>query len=145
LIVTGLGSSFLATLARMRTRTCAGVVLACVATLVGCASQSGRHDASDVAERFLAAASSGDAEAACALMTPQTRADLATADGSCARSLPADRLGGAVTDADTWSDWARVNTDDGTLFLTEFESGWLVDAAGCEPNGDAPYRCVVGG
>jgi len=29
--------------------------------------------------------------------------------------------------------------------LTEFESGWLVAAAGCAPEQDAPYRCVVGG
>jgi hypothetical protein len=55
------------------------------------------------------------------------------------------RLGGSVEQVDAWSDWARVSTEDSSVFLTEFDSGWLVSAAGCEPNGDAPYRCVVGG
>jgi hypothetical protein len=53
-------------------------------------------------------------------------------------------LGGTVRRADTWSDQATVDTDDGTVFLTRFDSGWLISAAGCHPNGDAPFLCVVG-
>jgi hypothetical protein len=119
-----------------------GAAVLCAAVIAGCASQSDQKDAAEVATQFLAAARTGDTEAACALLTPQTREDLP--DGPCEQSLPADQLGGAVNTADTWSDWARVDTDDGTLFLTEFESGWRIDAAGCHPNGDTPYRCVVG-
>jgi hypothetical protein len=59
--------------------------------------------------------------------------------------LPADELTGTVARSDTWSEWAKVDTDAGALFLTEFESGWLVSAAGCQPEQDAPYRCLVGG
>jgi hypothetical protein len=119
----------------------------CVAVLVSCASQSGQQDAATVAARFLDAAGRGDTEAACALLTPRTREDLATSDGQpCEQSLPTDRLGGgSVREADTWSDWALVSTEDSSVFLTAFGSGWLVSAAGCQPNGDAPYRCVVGG
>lgn len=121
------------------------VAVVCTVVAAGCASQSDRRDASDTATRFLQAAAGGDVETACALLTPRTRDDLVTADGPCARSLPADELSGSVTGADTWSDWAKVDTESGTLFLARFESGWLVSAAGCLPNGDAPYNCVVGG
>ena len=113
--------------------------------LAGCASQSDRQDAAGVAGRFLDAAQGGDAGTACALLTPQTRDELVASEGEeCARALPVDRLGGGVRSADTWSDWAQVSTDHGTLFLTKFDSGWLVSAAGCAPAGDLPYRCVVG-
>jgi len=131
----------------MRSRVRVGcTAVLCVVSLVGCASQSGQEDAASVAVRFLDAAGRGDTGTACALLTPRTREDLAVSDGqSCEQSLPTDRLGGAVKRADTWSDWALVSTEDSSVFLTEFDSGWLVSAAGCQPNGDAPYRCVVGG
>jgi hypothetical protein len=123
-----------------------GVVVICLVVLTGCASQSGRDGATGVATRFLDAVASADAEAACALLSPRTREDLTTSDGApCAEVLPTDRLGGTVRDADTWSDQAVVTTDHSTLFLTEFDSGWRVSAAGCEPDGEEPYRCVVGG
>ncbi len=111
----------------------------------GCAAQDERADASDTAARFLRAAQAGDAEAACALLTPRTRQDIATEDGPCPSALPADELTGSVTAADTWSDWAKVDTEAGSLFLARFESGWLVSAAGCLPDEDAPYHCLVGG
>lgn len=125
----------------------AGVVVVCAALLAGCASQSTRDEAAEAAQRFLDAASRSDTGAACALLTPRSREDLALSEGQpCARSLPTDELRGRVESADTWSDRAVVSTDGGTVFLTEFDSGWLVAAAGCEPaGGDAPYRCLVGG
>jgi hypothetical protein len=119
--------------------------LVCAAVVAGCASQTSQQEAQRAATRFLDAVGGGDTETACALLTPRTRTELVTSDGPCGQSLPTDELGGTVLHADTWSDWAQVSTDDGTLFLTEFESGWLVEAAGCRPNGDAPYHCVVGG
>ena len=112
--------------------------------LAGCAAEDDRSAASDAAARFLSAAADGDTETACALLTPRTREDLVTSDGPCTESLPAEELTGTVSGSDTWSDWAKVDTDGGALFLTEFSSGWLVAAAGCEPEQDAPYRCVVG-
>ena len=118
----------------------------CVAALAGCASQSAREEASTVATRFLTAAANGDGAAACRLLTPKTRENLTVADDApCAEALPVDRLTGTVVAADTWSDRAKVDADGGSLFLTEFESGWLVSSAGCRANADAPYDCVVGG
>ena len=120
--------------------------MVCVVVLVSCASQSGQQAAASVATRFLDAAGRGDTEAACALLTPRTREDLAVSDGQpCEQSLPTERLGGSAKQVDMWSDWAQVSTEDSSVFLTEFNSGWLVSAAGCQPNGDAPYHCVVGG
>jgi len=121
----------------------AGMLVAVL--LAGCANPTTERDASGVASQFLDATGRGDTRSACALLTPKVREDLLASDGqSCEESLPADRLHGTVTEAAVWSDWAQVHTDGGSVFLTEFDSGWLVAAAGCEPNGDAPYRCVVG-
>ena len=121
------------------------VVVACATALSGCTVQAGNQEVSAVAARFLSAAAAGERGAACALLTPRTRDDLAVADGPCEESLPVDQLGGSVTGADTWSDWARVSTGTGALFLTRFDTGWRVAAAGCQSRGEAPYRCVVGG
>jgi hypothetical protein len=118
----------------------------CALVLSGCASQSTRDEAMAAAGRFLDAVSRSDTRAACALLTPRVRDELVTSDGrSCTAALPTDRLGGRAESADTWSDQAVVRTGDGALFLTEFDDAWLVSAAGCQSNGDAPYRCVVGG
>jgi hypothetical protein len=118
-----------------------GVVL----VMAGCANETGEHDASSAAARFLSATGGGDTRAACALLAPAVRDDLAASEGeSCEDALPADRLRGAVTGVEVWSDRARVSTEGGTVFLTEFDDGWRITAAGCRPNGDAPYRCVVG-
>jgi hypothetical protein len=123
----------------------AGVAVAFAIATAGCASESERGDATDTATRFLQAAQDGDAETACALLTPRTRDDIVTEDGPCQDALPADELTGSVTAADTWSEWAKVDTEDGSLFLAKFDSGWLVSAAGCQPDEDAPYHCLVGG
>lgn len=113
-----------------------------VFVLAGCASSTEQDAAATAATRFLRA----DAGQACAMLTPRTRAELVGSAGEpCERSLPTDRLGGTVRHADTWSDQAVVDTDDGTLFLTEFDSRWLVSAAGCRSHGDAPFVCAVGG
>jgi hypothetical protein len=122
------------------------LVASCAAVLAGCGASGEEQRVSAAAARFLDAAGHGDAQSACALLTPSTRDDLVTSQGEdCARALPVDQIRGSAGNAAVWSDWARVGTDSGTLFLTRFDSGWLVDAAGCQPNGDAPYRCVVGG
>jgi len=131
---------------RRRMKIGVGMAAVCAVVLAGCASRSEQDAAKNTAQRFFDAVSRSDTRAACALLTPRTRDELVVAEGrSCARALPTDRLGETVESADTWSDQALVNTDNGTLFLTEFDSGWLVAAAGCAANGDAPYRCVVGG
>ena len=113
--------------------------------------RSAERDAEGVTSRFLEAVAAGDVAAACGLLTPRARDEVAVSEGSlCTESLPAERLaqelaGRAVTGVDVWSGWAKASTGSGALFLTEFDSGWLISAAGCTPHGDEPYRCVVGG
>jgi hypothetical protein len=123
-----------------------GLPIACAIALAGCAAQSAQDEAAATATRFLDAVAGSDAATACALLAPRTREDLVTSeDEPCGRSLPVDRLEGTVQSAETWSDQAIVRTDRGVLFLTEFDTGWLVSAAGCTPHEEQPYRCVVGG
>ena len=100
-----------------------------------------------MASSFLAAAAAHDTATACTLLTPRTREELATSDGaSCTDALPADRLRDVpVGSAQVWSDWAKVDTPAGAIFLTELDNGWRVAAAGCTPRGESlPYKCVVG-
>jgi hypothetical protein len=40
---------------------------------------------------------------------------------------------------------AFVEFEHDTVFLAASEGGWHVTAAGCTPNGEAPYTCEVGG
>jgi hypothetical protein len=121
------------------------MVVVCAAVLAGCAPQSRQDEAMAAAARFLDAVSHSDTRTACALLTPRTRQDVVTSENQpCGQALPTDRLNGTAQSGDTWSDQAMVTTESGALFLTEFDNGWLVSAAGCEPDGDAPYRCVVG-
>jgi hypothetical protein len=40
-----------------------------------------------------------------------------------------------------WGDNAQVRLTGDTLFLTRTDAGWKVAAAGCVPQGEAPYLC----
>src|SRR5689334_14758316 len=129
----------------MRALTGVGCV-ALLLVLAGCANGSSEQEAASAAARFLTATSRGDGQTACDLLTPLVRQNLVTSQGQpCPQSLPMDQLRGTVGQAEVWSDWARVSTNQGTVFLTQFDNGWLVSAAGCRANGDAPDLCVVGG
>lgn len=124
----------------------AGVAVALGSLLAGCGSSQREAGPSDVAEAFSAAMETGDAEAACAVLAPETLEALVASEGqACAASLGSLELeGGAVVDVAVWGDRAQVRTDADVLFLTEFASGWFVSAAGCVPQGDRPYQCEVG-
>lgn len=129
----------------MRPSIAAGLVT--VALLVtGCSVGDSEQQVSQVAARFLAATGAHDTATACTLLTPRTRENLTNSDGeTCLEALPADRIPEVpVGAAAVWSDWAKVDTQAGALFLTELDNGWRVAAAGCTPTGDSrPYRCVV--
>ncbi|XVV06397.1 hypothetical protein ACQPW3_13795 [Actinosynnema sp. CA-248983] len=110
-------------------------VLATAVVVSGCGSGSADR-VRGAAEEFLAAASSGNSERACALLTERAAADCSIVD----------ILGGTVEDVAVWGDAARVRTSLGdTLFLRELSSGWRVSGAGCEQVPERPYSCEVGG
>jgi ketosteroid isomerase-like protein len=121
--------------------------------LSGCGAVSGREQAAaEVAQRFVDAVARGDGDAACAVLAPDTVAALEEAAGSgCAdavldEDLPEDSAEpGRVEATDVYGQWARVVLPGDTLFLAVFRDGWRVVAAGCRPDGEGPYDCVVQG
>jgi hypothetical protein len=127
------------------------LALASVAVLAGCASGQS-VPARQAAERFYEAVRGGQGEAACGLLIPQAAEQVGSGDEGCARSIL--RLGlptGAGTRLSpqaatrVWGQEAQVRLAGDTVFLHRFARGWLVRAAGCEPRGERPYQCKVGG
>ncbi|MFE9636118.1 hypothetical protein [Streptomyces sp. NPDC006463] len=124
---------------------------ACVvgALLAGCGASAVRVDGARAAgegfERFLAA---GDHAAACRLLAPQTRGQLEQDEQKgCAEALGAEELPrtGAVRTTEVYGRQAMLRLDGDTLFLSQFSSGWKIVAAGCTPQGERPYQCVLKG
>ncbi len=79
----------------------------------------------------------------CALLAPATVAALEYDESApCADALGQVGLpGGQVVSSAVWGDNAQVRLTGDTLFLTRTDAGWKVAAAGCVPQGEAPYLC----
>src|SRR3954451_22848470 len=79
----------------------------------------------------------------CALLAPATVAALEYDESApCADALEQVGLpGGQVVSSAVWGDNAQVRLTGDTLFLTRTDAGWKVAAAGCAPQGEAPYLC----
>jgi hypothetical protein len=117
--------------------------------LAGCGSVRERGDAAAaVALRLLTEVRAGDGAAACAVLAPDTRTEVAqSAEQPCATAILAADLPapGQITTTDVYGQWARVVLSDDTVFLAAFPGGWRVVAAGCTPRGDRPYDCALRG
>jgi hypothetical protein len=101
-----------------------------------------------VAGDLLEATSRGDGQAACEVLSPHTRDELEQSSGKpCERAILEESIGrgGAVFDAQVFDTMAQVKFDDETVFLSRFDSGWLVVATACTPRPDGPYDCSVSG
>ena len=124
-------------------------VAVAAALATGCGGPGGREDAaSAVAVRLLDAVDRGDGAAACAVLAPETLADLEkSADQPCDQAILDEDLPapGTVTNTNVYGQWAQVRLDDDTVFLAVFPGGWRVVAAGCQPRGDRPYDCTLQG
>jgi hypothetical protein len=120
-----------------------------IAMLGGCASTSpDAHDARDRAIAFHRALDSGDDQAACELLAPQTLSELEDeADTACPAALASLDLaaGGDAIRAAAYGLAAQVVLSGDTVFLTHAPSGWLITAAGCAPVPKHPYDCQVKG
>lgn len=79
----------------------------------------------------------------CALLAPATVAAFEHDESApCADALGVlDLPGGQVVSSAVWGDNAQVRLTGDTLFLTRTDAGWKVAAAGCIPQGEAPYLC----
>jgi hypothetical protein len=117
--------------------------------LGGCADSGSRRGAvSDTALRLLTAVHNRDGTAACALLAPSTIAELEQSAGAgCAEAILDEDLPdpGTVRRVDVDGQWAQVVLDDDAVFLAVFPGGWRVAAAGCRPQGEHPYDCVLQG
>ena len=115
--------------------------------LTGCGS--GQDEA--VRERagaFHDAVSSGDWARACALLAPQTRAELeAAAKRPCEGALAEEEIPApaAPERVDVFGGMARVTYRGETQFLTRFADGWRLHAVGCTSQAPRPYDCAVHG
>jgi hypothetical protein len=115
-----------------------------VALTAGCAATA-EPVVADLAGRFAGDLARHDGAAACALLTDDARRDTETFGRDCPAQLATLPDPGAVAHVEVWGDTAQVRLAGDTLFLLRFPDGWRVGAAGCTPEGDAPYRCEVQG
>jgi hypothetical protein len=97
------------------------------------------------AGRFAGALARHDGATACTLLTDDARHDAETFGRSCPAQLATLPDPGAIQGVEVWEEAAQVHLAGDTLFLLRFPDGWRVSAAGCTPQGDAPYRCEVQG
>jgi len=94
-------------------------------------------------EQLAAAFTGSGTDDRCGLLAPATVAALEYDESApCADALgQLDLPGGQVVSSAVWGDNAQVRLTGDTLFLTRTEAGWKVAAAGCVPQGEAPYLC----
>jgi hypothetical protein len=123
-----------------------GAVL--VASLSGCAGSGSTTGPRLVAQSFLTAWSQKDGSAACRLLAPDTRAEVAqSAKKACALGILEEDLpnAGSVRITRAWGRAAEVQLSGDTMFLSEFPAGWRILAVGCTPRAGKPYDCQVQG
>jgi hypothetical protein len=122
-----------------------GVVVA-LAVVAGCSS-SEQPAVERAAADFGAAVTAGDLGAACGLLAPATRSTVEFDESQpCPQALTHAALpAGRVLETSVWGGAAQVRTSADTLFLTRTGQGWRIVAAGCTPQGEAPYQCRVEG
>ncbi|CCQ45131.1 hypothetical protein ARTSIC4J27_1064 [Pseudarthrobacter siccitolerans] len=102
----------------------------------------------DAAQEFHQAMSSSDWSSACSMLESDTREKTAREqEGSCEDHLRNLQIQepGTVARTETYGRGAFVEFENDAVFLAAAEGGWKITAAGCTPNGDAPYTCEVGG
>ncbi len=124
----------------------AAVALVMVAMLCGCSSAS-RGEVEHAARSFFEATAAGNLEQACALLsTEAVRMLERTTKEGCVRVLGIVQLprSSTVRTTDVFGGNARVVTDADTMFLSEYDDGWRVTAAGCQEREDLPYACLLG-
>ena len=122
-----------------------GLVLGLV--LTGC-GDSGDSAVEAVAGDLLEATITGDGQAACEVLSPHTRDELEQSSGKpCERAILEESIGRGrtVREAQVFETMAQVRFDDETVFLSRFDSGWLVVATACTPRPEGPYDCSVSG
>jgi len=133
----------------VRTASVLLVGLPAVLLLAGCGADDERRQAATVADTF-AADIAGDPQAACELLAPRTRQSVEQDGEPCARVLEQDDLPtpGERMAVSVAGHSAQVRYAEDTVFLSLFDDGWRVTAAGCARTSSdpaVPYDCTVEG
>jgi hypothetical protein len=129
----------------MRVRSVAAAVVTGV-LLTGC-SHHADESAGTSAEDMLSAAAAGNGARACQLLSPSTRSDLEQSSGKpCRKAILEEHLtGGQIRKVEVFDTMAVVYLTGQTVFLSRFDSAWLVTAAACTPVPHRPYDCAIQG
>ncbi|MCD7438344.1 hypothetical protein K4B79_08870 [Streptomyces lincolnensis] len=127
----------------------AAVAVVLAATVGACGTVSERRDDVREATRaFQQHLADGAYDRVCAALAPGTVEELEHSAGSpCAEALgeEAPPRGGALRGVDVYGNQARAVLATDTLFLSRFDSGWKIVAAGCTERPGQPYRCRIKG
>lgn len=133
----------------MRRPALVALLLLCLGA-TGCGRSGDREQATDAAERFLAAVSAGDAAAACGLLAADTRKALEDEEQKpCGEAIGGVSIDeGSPIAVELYLTNAEADLDNGeTAFLSLTADGWRVSAAGCKagdgPPEDAPMDCEL--
>jgi hypothetical protein len=114
-----------------------------------CGTVSERRDeVRDATAAFEEALGKGAYDRMCAALAPGTVEEVEQSAGrACPKALGEESLapGGAVRLVDVYGNQARAVLAADTLFLSRFDTGWKVVAAGCERQPEQPYQCQVKG
>lgn len=126
---------------------CGATVGAVVALLLchGCASDD--RPIADRVIHFQTALAQGDAAAACADLADEAREALEDQEKkSCEKAITDQGLPGgrATPEVNRYGSMAQAHGNGDVLFLSRFDAGWRVVAAGCtDTRDDKPYECTV--
>lgn len=124
---------------------------AALALLTGVVTGCGQvHDAAvrRTAAAFYTAHAAGDGTAACDVLAPKTKSELASSAGApCRRAVLAEDVPPVdePTDLRVFGTQAQVTWRGETTFLARFQGGWRVMAAACTKQPDHPYDCRISG
>ncbi|MDQ4110089.1 MAG: hypothetical protein M3306_03160 [Actinomycetota bacterium] len=120
-------------------------VAAAVVLLGGCGATDDAP--AERAEHFHQALADGDAAGACDDLAEETRTSLEQQEGKpCDQAITSQDLSADLDRVETevYGSMAQVRLGDETVFLSRFDDGWRVTAAGCQPtSGDRPHDCAL--
>lgn len=113
--------------------------------LTGCSS-AGEDEVHEVVAAFYSALADGQGEVACELLAPATLEELEQGSGSpCGQAILEEglRQPSQPQDVALFDSAAQVSSGSETAFLSKFQDGWKVVAAGCTPKPPDPYDCLL--
>lgn len=115
--------------------------------LLSACTPAQQDDAIRTADDFVAAVADGDGRAACAQLAPVTVEELEQSSGSpCAKAVLGEATAaGERVEVNTFGTMSQVRYTDDVLFLSRFDDGWRIVAAGCVARRGGPYSCGIEG